>query len=261
MDRFFADAPARMLMLLVLFVAVVALVAYAQLAFTQARYVSGAPAIISVSGEGEVIAVPDVARFTFAVEAEGADASAAQSSSAEQMNEILTYLREQGLLEADIQTTGYNLYPRWRFEERVCPLGSFCPPGEQVQDGFTVSQSVAVKVRNLDVAGQLLSGVGERGATNLSGLNFTIDDMSALQAEARALAIADAQAKAKVLADSLGVKVTRLVGFYEDEGGYMPMPYNVSMDKMAMSEAAVTPDIPVGEQETVRRVTLTYEVQ
>jgi uncharacterized protein YggE len=261
MERFFAETHARIMGLLLLLVAIIALAAYAQLTFRQAQFVASGPTTISVSGEGEAIGIPDVAQFTFSVESVGQEAAAAQNASAEAMNAILAYLREQGVVETDIQTTGYNLYPNWRYEERVCPVGSFCPPGERVQDGFTVSQSVAVKVRNLDVAGDLLSGVGQRGATNLSGLMFTVDDEDALQAAAQAEAIADAQAKAQVLADSLGVSLVRLVGFYEDQAGPYPVPYGMGGDMMMREEAVKAPELPAGESELVRRVTLTFEVE
>ena len=201
-----------------LVMAILALASWTILNLSQAEEVQ-VPATITVEGEGEVLAVPDVAAFSFSVETEGDTAEATQGENAEVTNELLAYLKENGVTEKDITTTNYNLYPRYRFEERICPAATYCPPGERVQDGFSVSQMVSVKVRETAEAGALIAGVGERGATNImSGLTFTIDDEDALKAEARAAAIADARAKANVLADNLDVSIVGLAGYYEETG-------------------------------------------
>jgi uncharacterized protein len=262
MNNLLAGRPQQLLLSVVLLMAIIALGAYANLTFKQAEYMWGGPTTITVTGEGEVVGIPDIGQFTFSVEADGSDAGVAQSASAEKVNAIVSYLKESGVAETDIKTEGYNLFPKYRYEDRVCPMGSFCPSGEPIQDGFTVSQSVQVKVRDLAAAGGLMSGVGERGATNLSGLMFTIDDTTELEAEAQALAITDAQTKAKTLADSLGVRIVRMTGFYEESNNY-PMPYGMGGDMM-MAEAksaSVTPDIPAGEQTTTKRVSVTFEVR
>ncbi len=262
MQSFFTPSINRTLGTLVLVAAVVALGAYAYLTFAQAKYAGYGPTTISVSGEGEVMARPDVGTFSFTVEAEADDASAAQTASAERMNAVLAYLTEQGIEERDVKTQNYSLQPKYRFEERVCPMGSYCPPGERIADGFTVMQTVSVKVRDLDAAGDIISGVGQTGATNISSLGFTIDDPSILEAEARGLAIADAEAKAEALAEALGVTLVRMTGFYEQEEGYYP--YGKGGDMMmeqASFDGAVAPSLPVGEDETRSMVTITYEIR
>lgn len=264
MNTFFADKAARVMMLLLMFVAVIALAAYARLTFQQATYGVIGPTLISMSGTGEVMAIPDIGEFSFSVQAEAETAAAAQQQSGEAMNAVLAFLSEQGVAERDITTTGYNLFPRYRFEPRPCPPGSsWCPPGEQIQDGFTVTQTISVKVRNLDEAGMLLSGVGERGATNVSGLRFTVDDTVALEAEARSLAMVEAHTKAKAVADTLGLRIVRVTGFYEEDGRYQPMPYGMGGDMMVRSMEAdfAGPSVPTGEQTITSRVTLTFEMQ
>ena len=205
----------RALLVLVLIGVVTSLFTYTNLTAKQAQYSMIGPTTISVRGEGEIFARPDIGQFSFAVRAEGEDAASAQELSAESVNAIVEYLKEAGVEEKDIKTQNYNLNPRYRYEERVCVSGSFCPPGEQVVDGYEVSQSVVVKVRDIDRAGDLISGVGDRGATNISSLQFTIDDETVLKAEARAEAIADAMEKAEQLADDLDVKLVRMVGFWK----------------------------------------------
>ena len=96
----------------------------------------------------------------------------------------------------------------------------------------------------------------------MSGLSFTIDEEDELQAEARAQAIDDAEEKAGVLAQQLGVRLVRIVGFNEDGGGYQPyMKREVAMMAMSDSGGAGAPELSVGENKISSRVTITYEIQ
>ena len=235
-QSFFNQGYVRALMVLIFIGIVAALGAYTHSALTQAKYMYAGPTSINVRGEGEVLAKPDIGQFSFSVRAEGDDAATAQEQSAEAINAIIDYLTEAGVEEKDIKTQNYNLNPRYRYEERECTSGFYCPPGDPIIDGYEVSQMVLVKVRNLEGAGDLISGVGSRGATNISSLNFTIDDESVLKAEARAKAIKDAKEKAEVLAGDLGVRVVRMIGYWEEEG-YYPQPYYGGMG-MDMAESA-----------------------
>jgi len=254
--------PVHLLGALALLMAIIALGSYAQLNFEQIKYANPAPATISVAGEGEVLAVPDIGQFSFSVRADGVDAATAQEQSGTKINDILAYLEEQGIEEKDIKTQDYQLNEKWRTEKDVCPIGSYCPGGQQVQDGFQVAQTVSVKVRQLDTASGIIAGVGDKGATDISSLNFTIDDIEMVKAEARAKAIADAQAKAVVLANQLGVRVQRLVAYNEDAGAY-PIPYYAKTMDMSADEASSFggAELPVGEESTKVSVNITYQVQ
>ncbi len=261
-EGFFNTASNRILFSLGLLMAVIALASYATLNFEKVDFINPIPATISVTGEGEVFAVPDIGQFSFSVNAKGDDASSVQEESGTKINEILSYLREQGVEEKDIKTQSYNLYPKWRYEERVCALGSYCPPGERVQDGFEVSQSISVKVRDTKNAGAIIAGVGEKGATNISSLDFTVDDMEAIKAEARVAAIDDAKDKAELLADQLGVRLVRLASYNEEGGNY----YQPKFDRVMSFEADESAgfggaEMPVGEDSTKVRVSVTYEVR
>lgn len=247
---------------LTVFMALIALGSYASLNFEKIQHLDPMPAIISVSGEGEVLAVPDIGQFTFSVRAEASDAATAQEQSGTAINNIIAFLKESGVEEKDIKTVNYNLYPRYRWEEQVCIPGTFCRGGEQVQDGFEVNQSVQVKVRNTDNASAIITGVGEREATNISGLDFVIDDTDALKMEARELAIADAKAKAEKLATDLGVNLVRIAGFYEEDARYLPMPYEARAMSLDMAESGFGgAELPMGEDQTISRVTITYEIK
>lgn len=261
-QSFFSYGYVRFLLTATLIMVVAALGAYAYLTMKQAKYTFTGPMLITVLGTGEVLAKPDIGQFSFGVQADGADAGSAQNASAAAMNAILGALSDAGVADTDIKTTNYSLNPKYRTEDRVCAYGTYCPPGEQILDGYQVLQTVEVKVRDLASAGTLLTRVGELGATNVSGLSFTIDDDEALKAEARTKAVANAKEKAAAQAADLGVRIVRMTGFWEDEG---PYPYDSYYGKgggdMAMSEAAVAPEVPAGENTITSSVHLTFEVK
>lgn len=219
---------------------------------------------ISVSGMGEVFAVPDQATFTVTVREEATEVGDAQEKATEKSNAIIEYLKGAGVEEKDIKTISYNVNPKYEYSQGVCTQFS-CPPSKQTLVGFEVYQSIEVKVQDPKKAGDLLSGVGGKGASEVSGLSFTIEDEDELKADAREQAIEEARTKADELAAQLGVNVVRVVGFYEDAyGGDMYYGKGGAMMDVAMSaraEAAPAPALPTGENKIVSSVQITYEIR
>lgn len=218
--------------------------------------------VITVSGDGEVFAVPDTATFSVTVQETAKDVKTAQDAATKKSNDIVAYLKGAGVDEKDIQTTDYSVYPQYSYGTQVCPAGGYCPPGRQTLDGFQVSQTLTVKVKDTKKAGDLLSGVGSRGASQVSGLSFTIDDQDALEAQARGKAIDDARTKAETLAKQLGVSLVRVVGFSENGGGG-PIYYAKGMGGAVAMDSAVAPapEIPTGQNKITSNVSVTYEIR
>ena len=257
-NSFFNSKINRTLVVVALVALIIALGSYAFYTMKQAKYFYTGPVTISVTGDGEVSAVPNIGQFSFSVTASGTDAVAAQGSSGSKVKAILAYLKEKGVEEKDIKTDSYNVYPKFRYDAVPCTV-SYCPPSKEIADGFEASQNVSVKVRNLDLSGELIAGVGNFGATNISSLQFTIDDTSALKNEARAKAIADAKAKAKVLSDNLGVRIIKMTGYYENEGPVYG--YGMGGEAMKASDNLPVPSLPVGENTVKSQVNITYIVR
>jgi uncharacterized protein YggE len=218
---------------------------------------------ITVSGEGEVFAVPDTGEFTVSIQEEAKDVTTAQTAATKKANAVIDYLKSAGVAEKDIKTADYSVYPQYEWTNSVCTRDGYCPPGKQTLKGFQVSQTLSVKVKDTAKAGELLSGVGTKGASQVSGLSFTVEDEDALKAQAREEAITDAEAKARELASQLGVSLVRVVGFSENGGSY-PVMYaakTMAMDSMAGAEMAPAPQIPTGENKISSSVSVTYEIR
>src|SRR3989344_3021254 len=218
---------------------------------------------ISVSGKGEVFAVPDTATFSVTVRETAKQVKDAQDVATKKGNDIIAYLKAGGVEEKDIKTTDYSVNPQYEWTQSVCPQSGYCPPGKQVLTGFQVSQTLSVKVRDTKKAGDLLSGVGARGATDVSGLSFTIDDEDALKAGDRDKAIAEAKGKAEKLAKALGVSLVRIVGYNENEGGPIMYAYGLGGAERMTADYApkVSPEIPAGENKIVSNINIVYEIR
>lgn len=217
---------------------------------------------ITVSGSGEIVAKADIASFSFSVTEESMNVSEAQSRVAKKANEAIRFLKENGVEEKDIKTTNYDIYPRYDYIKPIEKLGIVTPVrGNRVLIGYEVSQGIEVKVRNIASTGIILSGVGSLGVNNISGLNFSIDEAEKLKKEARDLAIKDAKDNAKSLADSLGIKLLRIVNF--SESGYFPMyREKFNADNMSLGVGGgLSPEIPTGENKITSQVNIVYEIR
>jgi uncharacterized protein YggE len=258
----FQEPYMRKIVALVGIMAVVALLAYTYSTVKEARYMYQGPTSISVTGIGEVSAKPDLATFNFTIEAKEADATTAQNKVSDIEGAILAYLKEAGVDEKDVKTANFDLSPRYEYPQTVCTQWG-CPPATEPKlIGYQMSETVTVKVRDAGKAGELIAGVGSKGAINISGLSFTIDDDEVQKAEARKAAIADAKEKAEVLAESLGVRIVRMNGYWEEQNG-MPMPYGVGGDMMKSESAMMAPraaQIPSGENTYTVQVNISYEI-
>ncbi len=221
--------------------------------------------VITVSGHGEVTAVPDLATIYFTIE----DSKDTQKQASDEVNtkvkKVVDFLKGTGVEEKDIKTEGYNSYPKYS-QGRVCPMYYSesmppCTPGEAKIIGYTVSQSITVKVRKIDDnLSKILDGINGFGVTNMSGPTLTVDDEDGLKAEARKEAIKEAKKKAKVLADQLGVRLGDVTSFNENSGGY-PVFYAKAEMAMGAADASVPAQIPKGENTISSDVTITYEIK
>lgn len=213
---------------------------------------------VSVTGEGEALAVPDVAEFNFSVNERGDSVEAAQGIATTKMNEAIKFLKDKGIAEKDIKTTGYNAYPQYEYNN--CTGGYVCINNQRLI-GYEVSQTISVTVRDTAKAGELLSGVGETGISNISGISFKVDNIDKYKEEARMEAIEKARAQADVLAKGLGVKIKEVVSFSEDSNPSYAPEYGMGGDAMMAKSASVAPELPAGEEKITSRVYVTFEIR
>lgn len=214
------------------------------------------PNVITVTGTGKSETPPTIARVVFTTRSKASTVAEAQEKASERTRVALDAVRELGIENDDVQAAGYQTNPQYAY-----PTG-----GAPRVTGYQVSQTVTVKIRNTDRAGEVLQALGNAGVQNIDGPNFEVDDASAVTQEARGKAIEDARKNARTLANQLGVRLGDVVSFSEN-GGPMPMPmYNtagkggVMMDSTMAREQAANVPVPQGQNESVVTVVITYEI-
>lgn len=218
---------------------------------------------IAVSGTGQATAIPDTAEFSFTVDKTAATVVAAQNAASALANQAIAAVEQAGVASKDVQTTDYSINPHYTYtatQPTVCPLNSIggCSLTHQVPDGYEVSQTVDVKVEMASTTGQILQTIGGLGITEVSGITFTESNKDAAEDQARAAAIADAQAKAKTLASQLGVSLGPVVTFQESNN--YPQPVMYAAAGVPSAALAPAPEIPAGQNTVTDNVTVTYEI-
>lgn len=215
--------------------------------------------VITVSGEGEVFAIPDTATFTFSINEEADSSSEVQEKVTIKMNSILEVLKDSDIDEKDIKTIGYNLYPRYEYR-RSGGNEIYSPSNERVLVGYELSHTISVKVRESDRAGEVVGKIGQMNVSNISSINFISEDEDLLLVEARKLAIDDARKKAKKLSKDLGVRLGRLVEF-SDTVSQPPFYFAREESLMKDLDGASVPELPIGENRIVSQVYLVFEIR
>ncbi len=204
----------------------------------------------SVSGEGKEIVVPNIAEIRIGVISEGQDLRLLQKENSEKMNKIVNFLKEKGIDEKDVQTENYLVTPKYDYSK---------PPYKIV--GYTISQDLKVKVRDLSKIGEILSQAVNYGANNVSGPNFTVDDKEVYLEKAKEKAIKNAKEKAEKIAKIAGFRLGKIVSIIESSP-YEPYP--VMLKEMGVggeSLPVVQPQIQPGSQEIKIQVNITYEIR
>ena len=195
------------------------------------------PKVISVTGEAQVSAPPDLALIDGGVTTEAKTAREASDSNNTAMGKVLLALKGAGIPEKDIQTQRLSLHPQYA-QNRVS--------GPSVVSGYRASNRVTIKLRDMTIVAPTIDLLVGAGANEIGGISFTVAQPSKLLDDARTEAIADARRKAEIYAKAAGVTLGAPVSISE-VGAPGPM---MLRGKMAASFAAPAPVAP-GE-ETLR---------
>lgn len=222
--------------------------------------------VISVVGNAEIFAVPGIANITFSIQVEKETVDLAQEEATKRTNATLSFLEKQKIKDKDIKTTNYSVYPRYEYvQKKIVCITYPCPrpPRERVLKGYSVNQSISIKVRNISNIGTILAGIGKQKVTNISGPYFEVDNKEELKLKARKDAIKNARVQAKELASSLGVKLGDIVSFNEGNMrniGIYKESFAIANNSTSAIPSSI-PEIPIGENVIRSTVTVVYEIK
>lgn len=209
---------------------------------------------LTVTGEGVVSAAPDMAILTLSVIHEADTARDAVTGNNAAMTGVINAMKDAGIAEADLQTSGFSLTPRYT---RPKPDD---PAGEPRIAGYRAQNSLAVRVRKIADTGIILDRAVSLGVNASSGLTFTNDDPSAFLTQARAEAVADAMARARTLAEAAGVSVGRILDMSEQS--FRPSPVPMARGEMMVARSAAD-SVPLqgGENDYRITVNIVFEIE
>ncbi|MBD8064062.1 SIMPL domain-containing protein [Devosia sp. PTR5] len=207
-------------------------------------------ASITVQGEGEVTATPDTAIINSGVTTQADTARDALDANSKAMDELLAALKEAGIEKRDIQTSNFSVNPNYVYSDNRDENGYSLPPRI---NGYQVSNTVTVRVRNLDDLGAILDKSVTVGANTINGISFSVADPSELLNDARREAVKDAREKAELYAEAAGVTLGDLESISESQNSSGAPPYPM----YARAEAAA--EVPVAAGEMSFSVTVNVE--
>jgi uncharacterized protein YggE len=199
------------------------------------------PRTITVHGTGIVETVPTSAVFSFGVSATGNTATAALAADSARMNKVIAALRRKGIAEADIQTSSISLAPNQS------------PRGDKILN-YTATNSVTARIRGIAKAGPVIDAAVQAGANQITGPSLTPTDQRLLSRRALNAAVADARARAQVIAGATRVSLGAVRSVSEDSNSPLPV------GAFAADKASSTP-VAAGTVQTQADVTVTFAIK
>jgi len=206
---------------------------------------------IAVAGEGKVSVRPDIGLLNLGVEVTAATVADARNQAADAMQAMQDTMGAEGVAAEDIKTQYFNIYPQYNYYDGSAPTIT----------GYTVSNQVAVKVRNLDKVSAVLDAAIEAGgdAVRVNGISFTVEDPESFLSDARREAVANARAKAEVLAEAAGVKLGDAISINESSNFGGDMYYPAADMRQGGMGGGATPVNP-GEQDLLVYVSVVFSI-
>jgi hypothetical protein len=205
------------------------------------------PSAISVTGEAQVSAPPDLAQLDAGVASDGKTAREAAEANNAAMSKVLLALKGAGLDDKDYQTSRLSLQPQYAPNR----------PGPSPIVGYRASNRVSIKLHDVAKVASVIDTLVTAGANDVGNINFTVSQASKLLDDAREKAIADARRKAEIYAKAAGVTLGAPISISE-EGAPAPV-FRGKM--MAAAPMATSTPIAQGEETLSVTVAVTWAIK
>lgn len=206
---------------------------------------------IIVTGEGEASVAPDLALLSLSVMREAKTAREALDANNDAMAAVIAAMKAAGIAERDLQTAGIQIQPRYNYTNK--------PDGSQEAElvAYQVTNTLSVRIRDITKTGEILDKAVSLGVNQGGGITFTNEKPQTVITEARKLAVSDAIAKAKVLAEAAGVNLGKVLEIADQSFAPPPMP----MQAKSFDRAAGSVPVEAGENAYRVQVNVTFELK
>lgn len=199
---------------------------------------------ITVSGQGEVTASPDIFSVHASVNAEGSDIDAMKSSVDEQVEAMLELADDLDIPESQTRASEFRVNPVWQYQP------------ERKLIGHQVSRSVQFKANGLNTYAELLDGLAKLNIRDIQPAGSEVSNADALESTALANAVADARQRAEALASAAGRDVGKAIRI-ESHSVNAPRP----MMMMARGKEGAADTYRAGETDISAQVQITFELE
>lgn len=207
--------------------------------------------VVEIAASETVDAAPDIVDISAGVTTEAPSAVEAMRLNADRMASVVARIKALGIDEDDIQTTGINLGAQYDYDQTT---------RRQVFRGYQASNRVAVTLREIPRAGEVLDALVAAGATDIGGPTFSLDDDTGPRAQARKAAFDKAREQALEYARWSGYSDVRLLEVNEAIVAGPPMPYAESGARMQMADAKAPTPVEPGLVGTMVTLTVKFEM-
>jgi len=214
--------------------------------------------LFSSNGEGKITAVPDQATIDIGVTQQSQTVAEAKNKVNQATDKIIKDLKKLGLADKDIKTTDYSVSPNYSNGSSGVILPMLSPGGQNIT-GYTVTQSLEIKIQPIDKANQVVDVTTADGSNLVGGVNFTFSDalQKSLETKATQQAVDDAKAKAQNLANAAGIHLGKVVNVVENSN--QPRPLMMAAETAAKTDQSTPTNVTPGENTLTVDVVLYYE--
>jgi uncharacterized protein YggE len=211
---------------------------------------------VTVVGAGEVQGAPDTLNVNASIEFIAPDVTGAMNQTSDRQKAVINALVDAGVVRKDINTSQVSLQPQ--FAGGGDNVSTSAQTNAQTIVGYRATNSIDVKIRQLDAASQALALIVSSGgdATRINNVNYSIEDDSQLVKDARARAFNDAKDRAGQYAQLSNLALGKVISISEASGSTPPPS---PMPSMRGAEMAAVPLEP-GRQTVNFSVTVVWEL-
>jgi len=211
---------------------------------------------LAVRGDATLHKPADQMRLRVAVMTEAQEATAAVSENNRRMAHVIAAIEKAGLDKAEYQTGRFSIQPRYTRRPRQADES-----WTRRIIGYSVTNSLAIRTRKLDIAGKIIEAANNAGANSIDAITFDLANRRTHRAEAIAAATGNARSDAAILARAADVRLIRVISIHLDGGGTPPPgPRMLRAESMAAGSVASAPPIQPGDVPVQASVTIVYEI-
>lgn len=207
------------------------------------------PPQISISGEGKIFVVPDIAIIQLGVQNNGKDPKDVKQLNDVTIDKVIAYIKKFGIPATDYKTTQLSLNKNYDYDKK--------------KHSYQANQTISVTLKDISKYNAFMMDVMETGINVINGVEFKSSIMEQLESEARKKAILNAKKKAEDYVSVLpGQKVGKAISISDNSQTNYPQPVFLAKGFMADSEATQPKEtLAIGEIEIVSNVSVSFVLE